>query len=155
MPTTKSVMPQHLLIAALLANPMLKHDDIAKSTGVCKSVVDKVSQQLKAAVSRSDVALEAYKMLAREQVPVTSRVAALKTIVEKADSNPFAALKGIEYVDNLEGFNPKQQETQQLAESRPMFMLPAGTKIAINLTTPDDTVDITPSDTDTGYKNDL
>jgi hypothetical protein len=143
------------MIATLLANPSLTQDDVAKAAGVCRNTVAKVYKQIKRASESSGIELEAYKMLLRERVPVDKRVNTLRTAIDKADTNPFAALKAVEYADNMLGLSPKQQDTQQLAESRPMFMLPAGTKISVNLVTPDDAVDITPSDTDTGYKNDL
>ena len=143
MPTTRSVLPQHLMIAALLANPTLTHQAIADTMGVCKTTVDRVSQMLRKASESGLMEIESYKMLLRERVPVDLRVDALRQAVDKSDTNPFAALKAIEYADSILGLGPKQQVAEVQDTSRPMFVLPAGTHISVSIDTPDVT-DITP-----------
>jgi hypothetical protein len=78
-------------------------------------------------------------------MPPEIRVSALRNAVDKADSNPFAALKAVEYTDSVLGLSPKQQQPNEIADNtRPMFILPGGTSISVSITTPIDAVDITP-----------
>jgi hypothetical protein len=142
-------MPGHLMIVALLANPMLTQSDIAETCKVSLSTVKRVASMLKSASEDNGLELNAYKALLREQVPVDCRVGTLRKAIDKADSNPFAALKAVEYADSMLGLAPKQQITQQDTDNtRPMFVLPAGTQISVSMTTPQAAIDITPLDTD-------
>jgi hypothetical protein len=136
-------MPGHMLIVALLGNPMLTHTDIASQLGVSTSTVARVSSTLAKLSQDNAIELNSYKMLVRDKLPADIRVGTLRKAVDKADSNPFAALKAVEYADSILGLGPKQQQTEQVADNtRPMFMLPAGTSISVSITTPDSAIDI-------------
>jgi hypothetical protein len=145
MSQTNRPMPGHLMIVALLANPMLTQSDIAETCKVSLSTVKRVASMLKSASEDNGIELNAYKMLLREQVPADCRVKTLRKAIDKADSNPFAALKAVEYADNMLGLSPKQQQTQPDSDNtRPMFVLPAGTSISVTVNTPDQAIDVTP-----------
>jgi hypothetical protein len=152
MGSTKAAQPGHLLIASLLSNPLLTQAKVAELAGVSTKTVGSVASMLREASSDKGIEIEAYRMLLREQVPVRDRVEALADIVA-AKNNPFARLKGIEYVDNALGIAPKQQIDQQVSDNtRPMFCLPPGTVISVQV--PDSCIDISPVDDD-GFKHDL
>jgi hypothetical protein len=153
MGSTRAAQPGHLLIASLLSNPLLTQAKVAELAGVSTKTVGSVASMLREASSDKGIEIEAYRMLLREHVPVKDRVSALQNIVSKSDSNPFAALKGIEYVDNALGIAPKQQIDQQVSDNtRPMFVLPPGTTISV--TTPQQAIDITPEYPE-DFKHDL
>jgi hypothetical protein len=148
MSQTSRPMPGHLMIVAMLANPMYTQADIAEALKVSVSTVKRVAGMLKSASEDNGQELSAYKMLMRDKVPADCRVKTLRKAIDKADSNPFAALKAVEYADSILGLSPKQQQTQDVSDNtRPMFVLPPGTSISVNVTTPQAAIDITPLDT--------
>jgi hypothetical protein len=142
-----------LLIASMLADPSLSQHEIAQALGISRSKVATVSQSLNKAIenagSTTALELEAYRMSLRKQVTVEKRVGVIDKAISKASSNPFAALKAVEYADNILGLSPKQQQSQDVSDNtRPMFVLPAGTSISVTVNTPQQAIDITPLDTD-------
>jgi hypothetical protein len=142
-----AIQPQHLIIANLLANPALSNTEIAEMLDISHDTVYRVKKMLSQATEDQGIELEAYKMLLRDKMPPEIRVSALRNAVDKADSNPFAALKAVEYTDAVLGLSPKSQQPQEIADNtRPMFILPSGTSIQVSITTPADAVDITPKD---------
>ena len=138
MGTTKSAEPSHLIIASMLANPAITQQQIADTLGVCISTVSKVKRILANAVEDRGIAKNAYRMLLNEHVPVSDRVGVIKTAVTRAKTNPFAALKAVEYADMIDGVHPKLEQQQEIQDNtRPMFTLPPGTKVQMSITTPD------------------
>ena len=110
-----------------------------------RQIKDKTSAQL-----AKDAELEGYKGLIRKQVPSADRVGVLAKAVKKADSNPFAALKAVEYADRVLGLAPEQQQpvNNEQDKARPLFSLPANTSVQVSITTGPAAIDVTPSSND-------
>ena len=138
-------MPGHMLIVSLLGNPMMTQADIAATLGVSPATVSKVASMLRKASEDNSIELNSYKTLLRDKLPADIRVGTLRKAVDKADSNPFAALKAVEYADSILGLSPKTQQLEPISDNtRPMFVLPAGTQISVSVTTPRAEIDVTP-----------
>lgn len=132
-----TLSPTHLAIANLLGNPTLTHQQIGQITGVSRRTVTRVSIKVKQA-GGANIELEDYRGLIRKQVPAKTRVDSIQKIVKKADSNPFAAMRAIEYADQVLGLAPKQQQQGGTDGPQPpaLFALPPGTRVAMVLPEP-------------------
>ena len=78
---------------------------------------------------------------------------------EKADSNPFAAMKALQRVDDLDGTLTPKDELKKphegTGEHQPIFSLPPGTNIQVNIRNVEfqkskdiKTIDVTPETVD-------
>jgi transcriptional antiterminator len=138
MPSAASVKGQHLLIASMLSNPALTSQNIADTLNISKSTVDKVRQTINKTLAKKDstaIAVEQYRMLLQKQAPLTKRVEVLSKAMDMVDTNPFVAIRAVEYSDGIDGIAPKQQQIEQLErETRPMFVLPGDAKVQVNIT---------------------
>ena len=68
---------------------------------------------------------------------IPNRVEFVAQIARKADSNPFAAMKALQKVDDLNGILTSKDELKKpqepSGECRPMFILPPGTHVQVNV----------------------
>jgi transposase len=98
-----------LAVATLMGNPALSQQDIAKTLNISRSTVTRAIAKIKAE-AKPELELMEYRGLIRKQVPAKIRVEAIEKIVKKAESNPFAAMRAVEYADQVLGLGPKQQQ---------------------------------------------
>lgn len=145
-PTTRKLQPRRLKlghitptqasVVRLLGNPSLRQPDIADLVGCSLAYVHEIERALKDRLQAgSALELELYRRQLRKRVPDSARVGAIETAVGRAKSNPFAALRAVEYADAVLGLGPRQgsQVDEQPALRVPMFVLPAGTKILMHI----------------------
>jgi DNA-binding transcriptional MocR family regulator len=121
-----------LAVATLMGNPALSQQDIAKTLNISRSTVARAIAKIKAE-AKPELELMEYRGLIRKQVPAKIRVEAIEKIVKKADSNPFAALRAVEYADQVLGLAPKQQQSDPGCGPQPpaLFTLPANTRVSM------------------------
>ena len=125
--------PAHLAIANLLGNPHLTQDQIAQITGTSAPTVQRVARKIRD-LSPETRELSAYRTLIRKRIPALKRVEAVEKVLEKVDSNPFAAMRAVEYVDGVLGLAPKQQSTAEAAvQQGPTIIFPVGSQIDIGI----------------------
>lgn len=127
---------KQLRVVKLLGDPELNHAQIAQIVGIHRRTVAAISSRLQMANVDQTAELEAYRAQLRKRVPIKSRVDCLATIVrpEQAKSNPFSVIRAIEYVDTVAGLHPKTApEPAQSDKTQPMFVLPAGARVQINI----------------------
>jgi hypothetical protein len=126
--------PSHLAIANLAGNPHLNREQIAQLTGTSVRTVARVRKQVEKATKQA-VELDQYQTLIRKRLPAEKRVKTLETILEDPKENPFARLKVVEYADAVLGIGPKQQTPpdQQAPAQSPMFVLPPGCDVTVNV----------------------
>ena len=121
-------------IAKLLGNPNLKKCQIQAMLGVSSATIAATELKLRSVeLPECQRELEQYRTLIRKQMPDTDRVGALRKVMGKADSNPFAALRAVEYADKALGLVENKQNEQDTPETRPMFNLPSGCNVTVNL----------------------
>jgi hypothetical protein len=134
-------------ITHLLGNPALTHEDIARTVSCSTKTVQRIAKEIKPDVDEALSKLEEYQTLLNKHLPIENRVELYTTIANKADSNPFAAMRALERVDDLDGILTSKDEarrpSQESGETRPMFILPPGTHISVNVKTPDNAIDVT------------
>ena len=137
----------YIMIACLLANPMLTASQIAELSKVSVATVNRVNQQLKKALDKNEVAISAYQMLLQTEVPAETRAERLKTLVNHADRDA-TSLQAIQYVDTVCRLTPQTQQTKQDPDvNKPMFNLPNATSVVVNISNKEDksrAIDITP-----------
>jgi hypothetical protein len=138
-------------IIACMASGM-NHTEIAKTVGCSTKTVQRTVNSLEPETREFTDGLAEYQRLFREQLPIPKRVEIYHKIAQKAESNPFAAMRALERIDDLDGILTAKDETrrptQDSGETRPMFVLPAGTRISVSVKTIEDEkpkeIDVTP-----------
>jgi hypothetical protein len=124
-------------ITHLLGNTALTHGDIARTVGCSTKTVQRVAKEIKPDADEALSKLEEYQTLLNKHLPIKNRVELITKIAKKADSNPFAAMRALERADDLDGIITARDESrrpsQDSGETRPMFILPAGTHINVTV----------------------
>jgi hypothetical protein len=124
-------------ITHLPGNTALTHGDIAKTVGCSTKTVQRIARDTKPDVDEALSKLEEYQTLLNKHLPITQRVELITKIAQKAESNPFAAMRALERIDDLDGILTAKDEvrrpTRDSGETRPMFILPAGTHISLTV----------------------
>jgi biotin operon repressor len=147
---------RQLLIAKALGDSSLTQRQIAKQYGVSEVTVWKVAKKIRESSPTVEEELGEYRKLLRERVPLSRRVECIQAIVDpkRAQTNPFAVVRAIEYADSVGGLAPKQQlpaDTDQKPIA--LFMLPTESKVSISVESRtntggiDSAINITPVDT--------
>ncbi len=135
-------------IIALLGSGM-NHTDIAKTLGCSTKTVQRVSTSIRPVLAEVKDLISEYRRLLRERLPIEERVGLYEKIARKVDRNPFAAMRALERVDDLDGILTAKDEIKRpqegSRENQPMFTLPPGTSIQVNITAPDQAIDVTPN----------
>jgi hypothetical protein len=133
-------------IIACLGSGM-NHTEIAKTIGCSTKTVQRFAKSIKPAMKDIADSLSEYQRLLRERLPIKKRVEIYSEIAQKVKSNPFAAMRALERIDDLDGVLTAKDETrrpsQDVGEMRPMFILPEGCRISVEAKVPD-AIDITP-----------
>ena len=133
----RAVNRRHIKIIKLLGDPSLTQTEIAQLVGCSLATVKVIARQLREEIGSEELELQEYRKLTRKKIPQSIRVDSLATIIspEQAKSNPFSVIRGIEYVDTLLGLHPKarQEDKDQQQQAQPMFMLPAGAQVQVNV----------------------
>ena len=125
------VTQNQLQIAKMLGNQGLTQRAIAKELGLTETYVSLTKKRLKESTP-IECELNQYRNLLRKRMPDKLRVETIGKVMETGSE--FAKLKSVEYTDSLLGLSPKMQpQEQQQPEIRPMFYLPAGAEININM----------------------
>jgi hypothetical protein len=100
-------------------------------------MVQRVAKEIEPDVDVALSKLEEYQTLLDKHLPITQRVELITKIARKADSNPFAAMRALERADDLDGIirarDESRRPSQDVGETRPMFLLPAGTHISVSV----------------------
>ena len=129
--------------SALLAQDGAKVGEVAKVLGVSRKTLYKDMEL----VNQESVAKEllAYRATLRKDYPVPDRASHLVNIakgdagVGEKGPNPFAMLRALERIDSLCGIHAAPpKEAGQHAEPVPLFSLPPGTRVAIQVGKPDE-----------------
>ena len=139
-------------IINLLGNPNLTRAQIAKAVGVSTKTVQRTAKEIKPDVEEAEQKLAEYQILLQEKLPIQDRVDLYDQIARKAGTNPFAAMKAIQRADDLDGIltakDALKQPHEETREHRPMFNLPSGTNVIVNITKRADPepeyIDVTP-----------
>jgi hypothetical protein len=123
-------------IIALLGNGM-NHTEIAKALGCSTKTVQRVAKSIKPAMAEIKDLLTEYQRLLRKCLPIEDRVELYEQIARKAKTNPFAAMRALERVDELDGILTAKDEIgrpqEDAREHRPIFQLPPDTKVQIRI----------------------
>jgi len=133
-------------ILHLLGDPSLTHAKIAKTVGCSTKTVQRVAREIRPDLAEIDARLEEYGRLVRERLPIRDRVELYGRIARKADHNPFAAMRALERVDDLDGVltaKDRQKERREESSPAPLFILPSGSTISIEPARP--AINVTPS----------
>ena len=129
--------------SALLAQDGAKVGEVAKVLGVSRKTLYQVMEL----INQESVAKEllAYRSTLRSDYPVPERAKHLVSIakgeagVGEKGPNPFAMIKALQRIDALSGIHaePPRDSTQH-TEPVPLFSLPPGTRVAIQVGKPDE-----------------
>ena len=155
---------QRTQIINLLGNPNLTHAQIAETVGVSTKTVQRTSRDIKLDVEEVQKKLAEYQVLLRDCLPIPERVELVAKIAQKADSNPFAAMKALQRVDDLDGILTPKDELKRPQEApeehRPMFILPPSTSVQVNVreneipgSTEIKAIDVTPEPAEDEFKS--
>ena len=138
-----------LQITALLGTGK-PYQQIADAVGCCKRTVVRVAKEIKPAMKEIEGDLTEYKRLLQERLPIEKRSEIIGGIAENWKSNPFAALKATQRADDLDGYLTEKDKLKQpqadSGEYKPMFMLPLGTKVVVNISKEPECIDVTPEE---------
>ena len=123
-------------ITHLLANPSLKHREIAEAIGCSTKTVQRVAKEIQPSVKEVEGKLEEYQRLLGKKLPIRDRVELYDRIARKAESNPFAAMRALERADDLDGIltaKDRSREPEPAKEPQPIFVMPPNTSVQVNL----------------------
>lgn len=125
-------------IAALLGGGAT-YQHIANVTRVSTKTVQRIAKQIRPDLEEATEQLMEYQRLIRVRMPISSRVEVYQAIVEKKDTNPFASLKALGRLDDLDGITTEKDRLRQHDQGsqqppRPMFMFAPGSGADINVT---------------------
>jgi hypothetical protein len=99
--------------------------------------VQRVAAEIKPAVQDVQGKLEEYGRLLKKRLPIRERVELYDKIARKVDRNPFAAMRALERIDDLDGILAAKDRARGDLESpdepQPMFVLPAGANVQVNV----------------------
>lgn len=135
---TQPFTRRHQPVIKLLTETNLPICQIASLTGISQSSVSRVRKLLKVhgLSARPVASLEKYQRLLHKRVSDEKRVEVAEKLVAKANTNPFAALRAVQYVDSVLGLAPDQQsQADQPPEVRPMFSFAAGSQVVVSVHT--------------------
>ena len=120
--------------AALMAQPGSTLVKVAATLGVSTATI---SRDLSLVDANALKATQAdYRKLMMAELPITERVTAVATLARTAE-NEFAKLRALERADAISGLHFEPPRDQQAhAEPVPLFSLPAGTRVAIQVGPP-------------------
>jgi hypothetical protein len=143
---------QRTQIINLLGNPTLTHSRIAEIVGCSTKTVQRTAKEIKPDLEEAEQKLAEYQTLLHEKLPISDRVELVAKIARKADRNPFAVMKALQRVDDLDVILCRRDELKRpqegSGEHRPSFTLPAGTKVQVNVevqnSTDAPTINVTP-----------
>ena len=123
-------------IVALLGSGA-KYADIAAAVGCSKRTVIRVAKEIRPELEEVTGLLAEYQTLLRKRMPIRERVELYDKIARKVDRNPFAAMRALERIDDLDGILPAKDRARRDQESpqepQPMFVLPAGAQVCVNV----------------------
>lgn len=128
-----------IAICHLLGNRQLSQEAIAGMLNCARETVARVARVMKQIPAELNLELEDYRRQLRTRVPVKKRIDVLAAVCDpkKVQSNPFAAMRGVEYVDSMLGLHPKVRDPNEQSprDPAPMFNLPPGSKVQVNILT--------------------
>lgn len=123
-------------VATLSAIPGISQGQIAETLGVCRQTIAKVEKQVK---SETEEILTGFQAQLRESVPFSFRAQKYRELIDlhcdKGEFvNPMVALKALERVDTIE-FGDLRRDNGLGGSSAvaPLFSLPAGSRVAIQI----------------------
>lgn len=150
----KTLAPHQIVsIAAALASNKIPQRQIAKIHGVARGTVQRLQKRL-AEADNIDQLKATYKMLLLERLPVADRADIVSKVARKGNSNPFAALRALEYADTVQGIAAKQSIDPGSVQQPPaLFSLPSGSDISIRIKPTQPVIDVSNTYTDE-IKND-
>lgn len=124
-----------LLITQLLTEGQMTHEEIAQVTKCSAKTVQRVQQELKQETEGCEEKIQEYRRQINKRLPIERRV---KRYVEiaNAESNPFAAIRALERIDDLDGVVLDKKQKGEPEENHPMFILLPGSKVMIGIKTP-------------------
>jgi hypothetical protein len=122
-----------VVIAAMLMVPKLNYDEIAVRVGCRKRDVERVHQLLRGQLSPAMKAH--YQLMVESRAPADQRAASLKGIITGYKRNPHAALRAIQYADEIVGVAPNREGKENQAPGG-LFELPPGTRVQVAVATP-------------------
>jgi predicted DNA-binding protein YlxM (UPF0122 family) len=122
-------------VATLFAQG-LSQAKIAEKLGVARTTIENDIKRIGPVLDNGGETLQALRASLKKKIKPEFRVEAIRKTIEKVDSNPFAALKGVAMANYLDGVDqvlaPKHEE-QTPAEHRPIFNIAGGAKITLTL----------------------
>lgn len=126
-----------IAIVHFLGRPGMTQEQIAHVLGCDRKTVGIVARIVRQIPAELNLELEDYRRQLRTRLPNKTCVDAISTIVGKVNTNPWAAMRGIEYRDSMLGLHPKARDDgdQGPREPAPMFNLPPGSKVQVNILT--------------------
>lgn len=115
------------------------HKEIAGRVGCSKKTVQRVAKSVKPELEEVEGQLTEYQRLLKERLPLEDRVDLYDKIARKTDKNPFAAMRALERIDDLDGVltekdRLRQQDQGSQQPHRPLFMFAPGSEATVNVT---------------------
>jgi hypothetical protein len=163
---SRKLIGRKALAAAKLlgSEPSMTCKDIASVVGCNPQTVSKINRHIRATSKADDldVRLEIYRHKIEKRLPSQFKADKLRSVVDRVDNNPFAALKAIQYADQIQGYVRASDMDARAPIAQPLFSLPAGSTIHIEAgrqvcdaagpntpsQIPDNVIDITPNSPD-------
>jgi len=113
----------------------INHTKAAQLIGCRRETIARIASKLEASeptpAEQIERRLKLYRKQVRKNLPTLKRAETLAKCVDKVDSNPFAALRTIQYVDQLDGFTPAADNRPE-STSRPLIQI-TGNNVQVNM----------------------
>ena len=120
--------------AVLLTQPNTTAVAVAKQMGISRTTLYRDLEIANQDSAAKDLLAQRVKL--RELIPTDRRAGRYSELVDS--DNPFASLRALERVEALIGIHAEPpKEASQHAEPVPLFSLPPGTRVAIQVGKPD------------------
>lgn len=138
-------------VIALLASG-IGQAEIAKVVGCSTKSVQRISHEIQPAMEEIEHRLTEYRMQLHKHLPIPDRVAVLRDVAKTKKTNPFAALRAVAMANEIDGLVVQQRPDDNPPQHQPMFVLPPGARLQVNILPPKDqgtpaagsAIDVTP-----------
>jgi hypothetical protein len=130
---TTKIRRKRLAAAKLLGEGKLTQGEIGKMVGLSRESVCKLHNSLKSTSSEDlDARLQHYRAEIERNLPSNRKAEVLEQVVSRVEKNPFAALKAIQYADQIQGYVRASDMDARAPIAQPLFSLPAGAIIRVD-----------------------
>ena len=114
-------------VALLAATTRPSYAEIGRAVGVHWQVIQRLDRKTRPQIEDAQRTLAEYQRRLPKALPIRERVEILAKIARKADSNPFAAQRALEQINELEGLRAlakkREAEARESHICGPLFVL--------------------------------